>query len=67
MNPQEFEAMFKGTHTTLFRLLAWAQIRTWWLDHKRGLLGALGYVLWLLACMGLGFVVLLVWLMVRGS
>jgi hypothetical protein len=66
VNRDEFEAMFKGRHTTLLRLLSYAIIRDWWLTHRRRVYDVCIYLLWMAACMVAGITALLVWLRLRG-
>jgi hypothetical protein len=60
MNRDEFEAMFKGKHTTLFLLLSCALIRDWWLTHRALVYDVFIWLLWLSACLALGITALLV-------
>jgi hypothetical protein len=61
MNREEFEAMFKGKHTTLFRLLSYAKMRDWWLSHRARLYDVFTWLLWMVACVVAGVTAVLVW------
>jgi hypothetical protein len=61
VNREEFEAMFKGKHTTLFRLLSYAVLRDWWLAHRARVYDVCIWLLWMVACFAFGFTALLVW------